>query len=365
MADSKDSEKDFYQEKNGTVQTSSTLNPSSDPEKDEHAPSSPTHSSHSSSDSIESDILSPLEDALTPDQQTEAEQVARAQLTITKTNASMATTGSRMPDFEVDFTADDPDDPRNWPLWYRSIVIGCVSFSTWVVVLYSTSYTSSMPGMMKEFHEKSEPIATLGVTMYLVGLACGSLILAPLSEIYGRRPVYVGSLLFFCLMVLPCALATGLPEILVVRWFGYVDILILSTKCSLTSISALAGAAMISNSPGTVADITTETYRALAFSIWSIGPMNGPVTGPIIGGFAAEYLGWRWTNWLVLILSAVAWIMCAFVKETYAPIILRRKAAKKRLETDDDRWWSRYDQNASGKSAHYLTQSHMLTVHSR
>ena len=36
---------------------------------------------------------------------------------------------------------------------------------------------------------------------------------------------------------------------------------------------------MISNAPGTVTDITNETYRALAFSIWSIGPMNGPVTG--------------------------------------------------------------------------------------
>jgi len=37
------------------------------------------------------------------------------------------------------------------------------------------------------------------------------------------------------------------------------------------------GAAMISNAPGTVSDIVTEKYRALAFSIWSIGPMNGPV----------------------------------------------------------------------------------------
>lgn len=223
MADFKDPEKDFYQEKKGAAQTSSTLNPSSsDPEKEEHTNSSPRHSSHSSSDSIESDILSPLEHALTPDLRTEAEHLARAELTITKTNASLATTGSRIPDFEVDFGPDDPDDPRNWPLWYRSVVIGTVSFATWVVVLYSTSYTSSMPGMMKEFHEKSEPIATLGVTCYLVGLAVGSLILAPLSEIYGRRPVYTGSLLFYSLMVLPCALATGLPEILIVRFFGYV-----------------------------------------------------------------------------------------------------------------------------------------------
>ena len=46
---------------------------------------------------------------------------------------------------------------------------------------------------------------------------------------------------------------------------------------------------MISNSPGTVADITTETYRALAFSIWSIGPMNGPVTGPLVCKFSKQF----------------------------------------------------------------------------
>jgi len=107
---------------------------------------------------------------------------------------------------------------------------------------------------------------------------------------------------------------------------------------------------MISNSPGTVADITTEQYRALAFSIWSIGPMNGPVTGPLIGGFAAQYLGWRWTNWLVLIFGGTAWIMCALIKETYTPALLKKKAAQLRKETGDDRWWCRYDQKLSSKS---------------
>lgn len=36
---------------------------------------------------------------------------------------------------------------------------------------------------------------------------------------------------------------------------------------------------MVSNAPGTVADITHENYRALAISCWSIAPLNGPVTG--------------------------------------------------------------------------------------
>lgn len=34
------------------------------------------------------------------------------------------------------------------------------------------------------------------------------------------------------------------------------------------------------------------------------------------------------------------------MKETYAPAILRKLAAKRRKETDDDRWWCRYDEKS-------------------
>jgi hypothetical protein len=39
--------------------------------------------------------------------------------------------------------------------------------------------------------------------------------------------------------------------------------------------------------------------------------------------------------------------MVSFVPETYAPAILRARAAKKRKETGDSRWWSRYDDKKS------------------
>ncbi|KAF7943394.1 hypothetical protein EAE96_011320 [Botrytis aclada] len=331
MADNTGYEKDDLHDFKSSNTASVTLASSLSNHENHHPSLSHALSIRSlSSDSINSDPLAPLEHALTPNLETVAEQLAHAQLSYTRTGTSYATTGSRNPSFEVDFEDNDPDDPRSWPLWYRSYTIFAVSFATWSTVLYSSSYTSSMPGMMKEFSVTSEPLATLGVTTYLLGLATGSLVLAPLSEIWGRRPVYIGSLAFFSLMVLPCALATSLGEVLGVRFVG-----------------ALAGAAMISNSPGTVADITTDQYRALVFSIWSIGPMNGPVTGPLIGGFAAEYLGWRWTNWIVMILSGCAWIACGFVKETYAPVILIKKAAKMRKETGDERYWCRYDQKKS------------------
>ncbi len=184
-----------------------------------------------------------------------------------------------------------------------------------------------MPQMQADFNIDSTPLVALGITTYLLGLAVGSVILAPLSEIYGRRPVYVYSMGLFMVLIIPCGLATSLEEVLIVRFFG-----------------AVAGSAMIANAPGTMTDIVNDEYRALAFSIWSIGPLNGPVFGPIIGGFVTQYLGWRWTNWLVMILSGLGWAFVCLLKETYAPALLQKKAKKRRKETEDERWWCRYDQ---------------------
>ena len=128
------------------------------------------------------------------------------------------------------------------------------------MVVYSTSYTTGLAEMQTDFDISSEPVVTLGMTTYLIGLAIGSVVLAPISEIYGRRPVYIISMFLFMILIIPCGLATSLTEVLVVRFFG-----------------AIAGSAMISNAPGTISDITNDKYRALAFSIWSIGPLNGPV----------------------------------------------------------------------------------------
>ena len=87
-------------------------------------------------------------------------------------------------------------------------------------VLYSTTYASGLRQMMHEFHVTSDPVATLGITTYLFGLGVGSVVLAPLSELYGRRPVYLVSMFIFMLLVLPCALAKGLASILVWRFYG-------------------------------------------------------------------------------------------------------------------------------------------------
>jgi hypothetical protein len=159
------------------------------------------------------------------------------------TGVSIGTTHTSDPGFEIDFEPDDPGNPKNWSLLKYSLILFFVSFSTLAVVLYSTSYTAGIPGIMLSFNISSDTVAVLGITTYLLGLACGSLFLAPLSEMYGRRPVYIIAMAIFFILIIPCALAPNLEAILVTRFFG-----------------AFAGSAMISNAPGTISDITSGVF---------------------------------------------------------------------------------------------------------
>lgn len=195
----------------------------------------------------------------------------------TTTGATLGSVATNDPNFEVDWTDDnDPENPRNWSMAYKAFVVFVMSYATTVTVLYSTSYTVTV-GKLEKVFDVGHLTALLGLTTYLIGMAAGSTVLAPLSEMYGRRPVYIFSTAMFVILILPCALAKNIEALLIPRFFG-----------------AFAAASLVSNAPGSINDIVVEEYRALAFSIWAIGPLNGPVVGPIIGGFTFEYLGWRW-----------------------------------------------------------------------
>ncbi|KAI1324228.1 major facilitator superfamily transporter [Xylariaceae sp. FL0255] len=316
MADIKDPEKAAIDRIDTHDHAAKAMSTGSD--TDEKVPRRDSHSSSGSASHISRDSdddLEPLEEAISPILQ-EVMQV--------RTTTSIGSSASRPPDFEVDF--DEHDNPRNWSVWVRTWNVVVISFATWTVVLYSTSYTSAIPGIMAYFNEPSQFVATLGVTAYLLGLAVGTLLFAPMSELKGRRPVYIVNMFIFILLIIPSALATSLAEIIVVRFFG-----------------AIFGAATIATAAGSIVDLTTEENRALVLSLWSIAPLNGPVTGPVIGGFIYEYLGWRWDSWITLILAGAAAVLTLTLRETYAPTILQRKAAQMRKENNDERWWSRYD----------------------
>ena len=61
-------------------------------------------------------------------------------------------------------------------------------------------------------------------------------------------------------------------------------------------------------------------------AILYIGPIIGPVTAPIFGGFLAQVKGWRWTFWLIAVsVAAVQVPSIIIMAETCKPKILRAK----------------------------------------
>lgn len=194
-------------------------------------------------------------------------------------------------------------------------------------------FAPGVPELMVEFENTSSELASFVVSVYVLGFAAGPLMFAPLSEIYGRHWIYLGSLVLFGVFVIACAVAPTLESLIVFRFF-----------------SGVFGACPLTNGAGTIADMITQDKRGAAMAGFSIGPLLGPIIGPVAGGFLADAKGWRWVFWiLAIIVGALLVLMPLIMRETYAPILLKRKAARLRKETGNDLLRSKLDDGLSAK----------------
>ncbi|OAQ63053.2 major facilitator superfamily protein [Pochonia chlamydosporia 170] len=222
---------------------------------------------------------------------------------------------------------DDPANPQNWTLskkWLNISVVGLITFN---VPLASSMFAPAVPQLLQDFHTDNASLSTFVVSVYILGLAAGPLILAPMSELYGRLNVYhVGNVLFIIFTV-ACGLATNINMLVAFRF-----------------LAGLVGAAPIAIGAGTIADVTNLQQRGTAMSIWSLGPLLGPSIGPVIGGFLSQAAGWRWIFWLLAIIAGAVAIISFFVlQETHAPTLLKRKTNRLRKDTGNMELRSKLD----------------------
>ncbi|KAJ5727082.1 MFS transporter [Penicillium malachiteum] len=93
---------------------------------------------------------------------------------------------------------------------------------------------------------------------------------------------------------------------------------------------------------GTIADLYVKSESWKAMAIFGMGPLLGPVIGPVIDGFVSQDIGWRWTFWLLLILSSVIFLISVVIlRETYEPALLGRKAARRCKKTGNAKLYAR------------------------
>ncbi|KAF2765147.1 rade putative MSF transporter [Teratosphaeria nubilosa] len=228
---------------------------------------------------------------------------------------------------------DDPANPQNWSPINKWTQIAVLSLLTLLTPLASSMFAPGVPEVMQEFKSNNDLLATFVVSVYILGFAMGPLVIAPLSEMYGRLIVYHACNICFLITTVACALATNLNMLIGFRF-----------------LAGCLGVAPITNGGGTIADLMSAETRGGAMAIWAMGPLLGPVIGPIAGGFLAEAEGWRWIFWVIAIALGVASIAALFVlRETYATTILGRKAKRLRKETGNRNLRSKYDLGISTK----------------
>ncbi|KAJ5090078.1 spermine transporter [Penicillium argentinense] len=224
--------------------------------------------------------------------------------------------GPKEPAEFVTFTIDDPEHPYNWSRGYRWYIT-LVASALVVCVAYGSSIVTGGLGLIEEQYNVSLEVAILTCSIMVCGFAVGPLLWSPLSEIIGRRPVYIISISLYVIFNIPCALSPNIGGLLVCRFL-----------CGVFSSSGLSLAG------GTIADIWSIEERGMAIAYFAAAPYCGPVIGPIVTGWINVGTGrldlFFWTN---MAFAGVIMIMVGAIPETYAPVILKRRAAKLRKET--------------------------------
>lgn len=137
-------------------------------------------------------------------------------------------------------------------------------------------FAPGIPLVMSEFQSTNEDLASFVVSVYLLGYAFGPLVIAPLSELYGRLPVYHVNTVLFMLWNVACAQSTSLNMLFVFRF-----------------LTGLAGARPLTIGAGSIADCFRQEERGRVMAMYTLPVLLGPSIGPVAGGYLSDYLGWR------------------------------------------------------------------------
>ncbi|RGP66447.1 hypothetical protein FLONG3_8884 [Fusarium longipes] len=230
---------------------------------------------------------------------------------------------------------DDPANPQNWSRRKKTVTVIIVSSVTFVTPLASSIFAPSIEQVMTEFKSTNTQLASFIVSVYLIGYCFGPLVIAPLSEMYGRLPLYHVCNVLFVIFNVACALAPNLGGLIAFRL-----------------LAGLAGSCPLTIGAGSLADMISKEKRGAAMSSWALGPLFGPVIGPVVlaGGYLSQAKSWRWSFWVVSILAGAITIMAfVFMRETYAYAILDQKTKKLRKETGNPKLRSALDKGTTTK----------------
>ncbi|KAH6623214.1 major facilitator superfamily domain-containing protein [Chaetomium tenue] len=206
-------------------------------------------------------------------------------------------------------------NPQTWPTSRKYIMLALSCVATWLTAYTAGSYSPPQNLIQDALagHPSDEAVLT-GITTFCMGFALAPMVLAPLSEMNGRYPVFVVAGVVYVVFQAVCGVVQDLAGMLVARFLVGVGASVFSTMVG-----------------GVIADMWDAKGRNTPMAVFSGSVLAGTGTGPLVGAVMAERLAdagrWKWIFWHQVIMGGVTILLVVvFFQESRGSVLLSRKA---------------------------------------
>ena len=174
-----------------------------------------------------------------------------------------------------------------------------IMLATIMQALDTTIANVALPHMQGELSATQEQISWV-LTSYIIAAAIMTAPTGVLAAKFGRKKIFLLSVIGFTVASVLCGIAATLPQMVVFRL-----------------LQGVFGAALVPLSQAVLLDINPKERHGPAMAMWGVGVMLGPILGPTLGGWITEYYNWRWCFFInVPVGIFAAFGLFAFMHET-------------------------------------------------
>jgi EmrB/QacA subfamily drug resistance transporter len=163
----------------------------------------------------------------------------------------------------------------------RYLIFASAALSLFMYSIDSTAVAVAFPNFIREFNTNIL-WAAWTLSIYMVAVTSMMPLMGNLSDSFGRKPVFLGSLLLFTLSSLACGLAPNIYSLVAFRF-----------------LQGIGGASFLPTAAGIVSDQFPE-HRQQAIGLFSSIFSIGGIVGPNLGGWIVSRYSWRYIFYINL-----------------------------------------------------------------
>ncbi|KAF2270158.1 MFS general substrate transporter [Lojkania enalia] len=186
-------------------------------------------------------------------------------------------------------------DPYNWPSWKKNSNLVLVAFHACMATFIAAGIIPAYEAIAEELGVSLQRASYL-TSLQIAIIGGAPLFWRPLSTRYGRRPIFLISLIGSLAFNIGCAKTTTYASMAVCR-----------ALCAFFICPASAVGSVV------VVETFFKKERARYMGIWTVMLTLGVPLGPFIMGFVAYHAGWRWIYWIFAIVNGVQFILYLFL----------------------------------------------------